>query len=655
MRAQGVPSRQRQGVLPSAHMTSRVAQQLMQQPALTLPTPPPPPPPLLLPSLLLAVWGTDSNLGYSQPSTLPGYLAYIGASVPPDADSLLYRAFLAGTALGGAAASYGAQGSIPGTGFVLGGAVLTQTRWAAPTPCPPGLGPSNFSAFWPAQFQSCTATGGLSPAFPPATTAALPPELAPAFLPALPPSAPPSATPALAAHLSAYADYANATQPYLAALLGAGWVDEATHSLTLSAAFVNLQLGRIAHARYSITGSRGGLPTVSWRLRSVLLDPYGAGAGGGGGEGRPPYLPGLTTGLDVAVLVYLVYIVAGTLKRCARATCGAADASQCCSSGCCCGGGLCSCCGGGGKRGQQGSRRGSAAFSSSSAPSMPPRHLAALLQRRGDMVPPALLGAHAPRPSFCSALLTLMPLESLLLDVFSCGSLTATAVLWAAHTQDLAGLSAALAALPPLAPVDESVFPPLPGPGSTPAQLGGAPPWAGPTAWAGAAVDSFTRWQTAAVLALLGLALQVVKYASFQSHLGVLFGTFARSARDMYHFAWLLLLCLAVFVVWAQLLYGHHMSQWSGGSVEESTTAVFRFMMYDYDIAAMRGADETGLTGLFYILFMMMVTNIMLWLVSGEGQCGERARVLPRNSCSHPRTPTPPHLPPTPTVLCSAL
>ena len=530
--------------------------------------PPPFLPPLAPPfpcSLLLNVWGTDPNLGYAQPTTVQGWLTYVGAlDASAAGDTLARRLFLSGDVLGNAAATYAAQGVLPGAGLVIGGAVLSQTRYA-PAPCPWGV---NITALWPGQFSGCRRGGELGggPYFPGGSAAAPNASLVPPFEP-LPGSIPP----AFAAYLSAYDDLDLTTLPYLQQLLAYGWVDDATASLTFSAAFVNPEVARVAHARHSITSTRGGLTAVASRVQSVLLDPYGIGAeGGGGGGGRPPPAPGLSYGLDAVALFYLLYIWAGTLKRTLRACCAAGDASECCPAAC------------SGRARRGGERR------------RPQQQL----------------------PWFWSALCARMPLESAAVDWFACCALLAAVCLWSAHVGELEGVRAALAALPPLAP-DESGPLPVPGPGSAAGVPGGPPPWAAVEQRIGAAVDSYVRYQTGAILALIALTAQVVKYASFQAHFGVLGATLLRSARDMYHFAVLLILFLVAFGVWAQFSYGHHMSLWSGeaGGALGAAVGIVRFMMYDYDIAAMAYADGTGLAGLYYILFMMGITNIMLWLV----------------------------------------
>jgi hypothetical protein len=207
-----------------------------------------------------------------------------------------------------------------------------------------------------------------------------------------------------------------------------------------------------------------------------------------------------------------------------------------------------------------------------------------------------------------------MPLESALVDWAACGTLLAAVVQWGAHVAALERAQGALLQLPALLASDGT-----PGPGSTPSAPGGAPPWAAVEATAAAAVDSYVRYQQCAILALMALTAQVVKYASFQAHFGVLGATLMRSARDMYHFALLLMLFVAAFGVWAQFAYGHHMEVWSGevggGSRSDAALGLVQFMMYDYDLPAMAAADGKGLTPLYYILFMMGITNMMLWLV----------------------------------------
>jgi len=366
-------------------------------------------------------------------------------------------------------------------------------------------------------------------------------------------------------------------------LLNSGWVDDQTAVLTLSEAWVNPTLGRIAHTSYSFVQSPGGLLTVAWKVSSVLLDPYGPSTQGVG-RGHPTEFPSLTLALDIVVLLYIIYITAGATKRTARALVVAFDESGGC---CCCRSSSASAVGGGVLHQHQ--------LQSSSFGS---------------------------RPTYISSLLTHMSLESFAVDWFAVGTLIAVAISWTEHAKFLTKIREALRDLPSVTPSDEGDYtlgiPPTPGPGSVRdySDLSrSAPPWATVESLARGAVESYEDYQYVAVLALIALTLQVCKYASFQSHFGVLGATFARSVRDMYHFAVILVLFMAMFGVWGQFLWGHHVSEWAGGW--NMAVVLVRFMMYDYyDLTALGNADATGLTGLFYILFMIGVTNILLWLVS---------------------------------------
>ena len=510
--------------------------------------------------------------------------------------AVLSAAFSSPSALGAPAASLDAQGMLPGRGFVIGGATLAQARFA-PGPCPVPLNVAGGGAGG-----GCVATGGDSLApFGLALLAGGPEEvvyaddgtplpLGRAFV-ALPLNGTRQSPPAFRWFLSAYADIGQSVCRDLGTLFDSGWVDGATASLTLSFAALNPELGRVAHVRMGITASRGGLWAGSWRAASVLLDPYGAGSQGAG-AGAPP-LPGLTLGLDVAVCAYAAYLLLSTCKRSARGVLLARSDAGC------------------------GARSGA----------------------RGAVMPDCCACA-CPSAAFCGALGERLPLLPTAVDWFAVGAVGAAIGTWAQHCAALGALQGALAALPRVVPtLDPATGAWAPGPGSVPAGgPGTAPPWAAVEALAGEALDAYVAFQTAAVLALIALALRSLKYMAFQAHLGVLVSTLRRSAGDMAHFGLPLALAFVMFGVWGMFLFGHHSDLWNTPSA--AALEMFRFLMYDYDIAAMTAADTTGLTPLYYVAFMIGITNIMLWLVRAAPSAASKKHLT-----RTPPTPPPPSYP----------
>ena len=466
---------------------------------------------------------------------------------------------------------YDMQGVLPGRGVVLGGAVLTQTRFAR------GACPGDFVG-------SSPASGGPAPNFT-AFGLALEPDgaatnwtaedgtvlsLGQAYVASHTPGAPSSTPPTFQWFLSAYDDLGTTVCDSVGGLLDGGsqqlpWVDGSTASLQFSFAALNAELGRVAHIKMRIEATHGGLWVGSWRVASVLLSPYGPMAEGvWGGAGGTPILPGLSIGLDVMVCIYTAYMFCSMCKRCLRGVLLARSDVGC------------------GRRGA-----------------------------RGAVLPCCC----CPSFAFFGALNARLPILSLFMDWGVVGALSAAIATWALHCKNLILLQQALASVPSVIPTccdADGYF--VPGPGSIPVgPPGTAPPWATVEALAGVALDSYVSFQTAAVLGLVAIALRTLKYISFQAHLGVFGATLSRSASDMAHFALPLVLSFIMFGVWAMFLWGHHSDMWK--SLNTSVLSTFRFLMYDYDIATMMAADTTGLTPLFYIAFMIGITNIMLWLV----------------------------------------
>jgi hypothetical protein len=508
-----------------------------------------------------------------------------------------------------------AQGQVPGRGFVLGGATLTQQRFA-PGPCPAALngGAGNFSAlgagtgdFTGGAACATTGGGGSTAAFGGGgsfNVTAFDGTVLPvgrAFVAGGVPGSPKTPA-AFRAWLSAFADVPTALCRDAGFLLDAGWVGPSTESLEVSLAVMSPELGRVAHVRMTARASAGGLWSHSWRAQSVLLAPYGDASRGAG----RPLQPGLAVVLDVLICAYFAYLVASVCKRGARGCILAAgDAAR---------------------------------------------------ARRGKR------GAGPACCLFLGALPSRLPPLSVAVDWFSVAAYAAAIATWAAHCGDLAAFNRALAALPRLTPtlVDGSVDPAVwaPGPGSdTSAAPGAPPPWATVEALAGVAVDSYVAFQAAALLALVGLTLRTLKYMAFQAHLAVLFKTLRTSCSAMAHFSLPLVTAFVAFGVWGMFSFGHHLPLWS--NTQAASLSIMRFMMYDYDVPGFAYADGTGLYALYYTAFMMGVTNIMLCLVRfarGGGWWGGDAHACARAAgvAAHPRLTPHPTPPPRPRA-CSSL
>ena len=214
-----------------------------------------------------------------------------------------------------------------------------------------------------------------------------------------------------------------------------------------------------------------------------------------------------------------------------------------------------------------------------------------------------------------------------LLDWAAVGSLGATIVTWLVHLKALSAFNAQLSLLPRTWPsaVDGATVNDdwarydyysdspawLPGPGSTPAF---APAWAGVEAHAAAAAAALHDWEVAAQVALIFLAARVFKYLSFQAHLGVLVTTMSTAARDLSHFMVGFFILGGAYCAWGVFAFGHGALAWTPRYVVRT---LFFFIMYDYTYVDM-AAGDTGsggyLSAVFYASFMVLITNIVMWL-----------------------------------------
>jgi Polycystin cation channel len=59
-------------------------------------------------------------------------------------------------------------------------------------------------------------------------------------------------------------------------------------------------------------------------------------------------------------------------------------------------------------------------------------------------------------------------------------------------------------------------------------------------------------------------------------------------------------------------MFGTQAPDWN--NVNEAVVSIFRYMMYDYDLYPMR-ATFPFMANLFFGSFMVLVTNLILWMV----------------------------------------
>lgn len=120
-------------------------------------------------------------------------------------------------------------------------------------------------------------------------------------------------------------------------------------------------------------------------------------------------------------------------------------------------------------------------------------------------------------------------------------------------------------------------------------------------------------WKVCSVIALIFLSLRLFKYFQFQPRLAVMTDSLIMAFSDAVHFALLFAVLLCCYGTWGYYMFGTQASDWS--TINNSVVSVFRYMMYDYDLSAM-GATFPTMANLFNASFMLIVTNLTLWMVS---------------------------------------
>jgi hypothetical protein len=179
-----------------------------------------------------------------------------------------------------------------------------------------------------------------------------------------------------------------------------------------------------------------------------------------------------------------------------------------------------------------------------------------------------------------------------LLDVATVAAMAATAGLWVALLVQLAALRDAAAQQPPPSRALFSQPPALRAP-------------------AAAATATFCAWKQAAVAALVCLTLRLYKYFAFQPRLGVMSAVFSRAAGDACTHGSVFAVLVVLFAVWAAVLYAPQDAGWVAGG--GSVLTLFQYMMYDYDYAA-QAQQYPLLAAVFYVAFMLLITNLILWM-----------------------------------------
>ena len=127
------------------------------------------------------------------------------------------------------------------------------------------------------------------------------------------------------------------------------------------------------------------------------------------------------------------------------------------------------------------------------------------------------------------------------------------------------------------------------------------------------AYELHQTWKVCSVIALIFLSLRLFKYFQFQPRLAVMTDSLIMAFSDAVHFALLFAVLLCCYGTWGYYMFGTQANDWS--TINNSIVSVFRYMMYDYDLYAM-GATFPTMANLFNASFMLIVTNMTLWMVS---------------------------------------
>jgi hypothetical protein len=131
------------------------------------------------------------------------------------------------------------------------------------------------------------------------------------------------------------------------------------------------------------------------------------------------------------------------------------------------------------------------------------------------------------------------------------------------------------------------------------------------------AYELHQEWKVAAVCALIFLSLRIFKYFQFQPRLAVMTDSLIMAFSDAVHFALLFAVLLCCYGTWGHFLFGTQAPDWADSNI--SINSVFRYMMYDYDLYTMQQTFP-NMANLFNASFMLVVTNMTLWMVRREGE-----------------------------------
>jgi hypothetical protein len=127
-----------------------------------------------------------------------------------------------------------------------------------------------------------------------------------------------------------------------------------------------------------------------------------------------------------------------------------------------------------------------------------------------------------------------------------------------------------------------------------------------------AAFETFSSFKIAAAWALIFLSLRLFKYFQFQPRLAVITDSLIMAFKDGVHFALLFAVLLTLYGVWGHFMFGTQCPDWR--TVSSSIVAVFRYMMYDYDLVAMEATGFVHMADFFFVSYMIVITNLILWM-----------------------------------------
>jgi hypothetical protein len=206
-------------------------------------------------------------------------------------------------------------------------------------------------------------------------------------------------------------------------------------------------------------------------------------------------------------------------------------------------------------------------------------------------------------------------------------ALVAAGALWSKYVLAVTAARGRMAAMAQLEPDDTTLAGPPGAPNATDANATAAPTNSTDTGTGGGpfppewalveqgfanAAAALAAFKTATVWSVIFMTLRLFKYFAFQSRIAVLADTIAAAWEDLVHFFVLVAVLFVGFGTWAHFAFGTQVALY--GDSESFVLGMFRFMMLDYDVAGMQAADPSTST-LFYVTFMVIVANVVLWML----------------------------------------